>query len=972
MDTTRIYKTISLFVLFLTVPCLFYAQSSNIGIPPISNFTKKTYNAGTQNWNIAQSKEGLMYFANNGGLLEFDGVNWQCYGVSNQTNIRSLGIANDGRIYIGAQGDFGYFFPNEIGNLEYQSLLGLVPAQERGFADVWGIDILDKQVLFRTGDKIFQYKDNQVSLIYTSNKLSYSKAIGANYYLHDIENGLFKFDGQSFKNLETNPTFINQEVSGIFELTKDSLLIFTISNGVSLYTNGQFKPWQTNDKGLLKNSNIYCSARINSTTFALGTSTKGIFIVNNKGQVIRQITRTSGLQKNNLLSLFSDQSKNLWVGLNNGIDYIETSSPFNYIQPDNNLLGMGYAIQIHNKKIYFGTSSAVYQKDWKSYYNPTTASNFKIIPNSRGQVWDLQQFRGELLLHHHNGTFTIKNDVAYKISNKLGSWLQLPIAKNNDILIGGYYNGLATFKWENGWKEAHRFGSNWKESCRIMVQDKYDNIWVSHPYRGAYRVEFNADFSVLGKVTLYDSGKGFPSDLQIYVFKIGDEAVFCGSKGIYSYNPTEDRFEPNEKWNEIFGANTWIKRLIEAPNGDIWFVSEHEVGVLEVTDGGIYKKLNKRVFPQLKNKLVGGFEKIYPYDNENVFFAYENGFIHFNPQQEVADTNFNVHIRSIQLENNGEYILKGNPPAKLENKKDIYSIEYDQNALHFTFSATYFNNIEGNQYQYFLEGFDKKWSDWTTKTGREYTNLNAGTYEFHVRAKNIHGHFSDITSYSFKISPPWYASKLALTSYSLLLFASLFLLILIPQKKFEREKAALQSEQEQTLLEKEKEHQRLEETRQKQISKLEKEKLELQIQSQNQELASSTMHLAQKSEMLKKLKEDLQKIAKASSDGAISKQLRKVIRKVSADETLDQDWQQFAKHFDRVHGDFLKRLREKHPQLTPKDHRLCAYLRMNLSSKEIAPLLNISVRGVEIARYRLRKRLEINGDVNLIDLMMKI
>ena len=975
MNTTKTYHFFLLFVLFLIVPHLFYAQSSNIGIPPITNFSKKTYNAGPQNWDIAQSKQGLMYFANNGGLLEFDGVNWQCYGISNQTNIRSLAIAKNGYIYIGAQGDFGYFYPNEIGNLEYQSLIELVPKSERGFADVWDIEILGESLFYRTGDKIFLYKDNEIKSIYISNNLSYSKVIGGHYYIHDIDKGLLKFDGETFNNLETDPTFINKEISGIFEFKKDTLLIFTIQNSAFLYANGIFKPWQINDNNVLKNSNIYCSAKINATTFAIGTSTKGIFIVNNKGQVVQHITRTAGLQKNNLLSLFSDQSNNLWVGLNNGIDYIETSSPFTYIQPDNNLLGMGYAVQIHNDKIYFGTSSALYQKDWQSYYNPITTSDYKMIPNSRGQVWNLLQFRDELLLHHHNGTFVVKNGVARKISSELGSWLQLPIAENKDVLIGGYYTGLATFKWKNGWKEAHRFDTNWKESCRIMVQDEHSNIWVSHPYRGAYRVEFNADFSELGKVTLYNSGKGFPSDLQIYVFKIGDEAVFCASKGIYSYNPTKDRFESNEKWNKIFGIDTWVKRLIEAPNGDVWFVTEHEVGVLEVTDGGIYKKVNKRTFPQLKNKLVGGFETIYPYDKENVFFAYENGFIHFNPQQEVADTNFNVHIRLVQLENNAEYIFKGSHSLGKENankKEGVYSLDYEQNALRFTFSSTYFNNIESNEYQYFLEGFDEKWSDWTTKTEKEYTNLNSGSYKFHVRSRNIHGHFSEIASYSFKVFPPWYASKFALTVYSLLLLGGLFLLILIPQKKFEREKAALQSEQEQTLLQKEQEHQRLVEARQKQISKLEKEKLELQIQSQNQELASSTMHLAQKSEMLKKLKEDLQKIVKAAPSPEVAKQLRKVIRKVSADETLDKDWKQFAKHFDQVHGNFLKRLREKHPQLTPKDHRLCAYLRMNLSSKEIAPLLNISVRGVEIARYRLRKRLEIGGDVNLINLMLKI
>ena len=116
------------------------------------------------------------------------------------------------------------------------------------------------------------------------------------------------------------------------------------------------------------------------------------------------------------------------------------------------------------------------------------------------------------------------------------------------------------------------------------------------------------------------------------------------------------------------------------------------------------------------------------------------------------------------------------------------------------------------------------------------------------------------------------------------------------------------------------------------------------------------MHLVQKSEMLQKIKNDIQRISKLSTEPNVVKEMRKIVRKVSADEVLDSDWEQFAQHFDQVHGQFLQRLRTKHPQLTPKDHRLCAYLRMNLSSKEIAPLMNISVRSVEVARYRFAEK----------------
>lgn len=943
-----------------------YSQASNIGTPPISNFYKKNYKGSPQNWDITQNKTGILYFANNSGLLEFDGIHWRSYNVSNQTVVRSVKIAPNGRIYVGAQGELGYFSPNNKGQLSYHSLKYLLQETNQNFADVWDIEILDERVLFNTGNMILDYKEEQLKIIYQGQSIDRLSKVEDDFYMHDTQKGLFKLVDQNFVNIDSL-TFIEKEVSGILPIGKDSLLISTLKNGLYLYANNQIKEWLLNDNGFIKDASIYCTTKIDEHNFGLGTSKAGIFIINKNGQVVRHINRKFGLQVNNVLSLFTDQSKNLWAGLDNGIDLIETNSPFSYIFPDGEMKSTGYAIEIFDNQIYFGTTSGVYTNEWKSYYNPLSSMNYDLVTNTDGQVWDLSVHYDNLILNHHEGVFKVEKDLASKISPKNGAWMQIPIQGNK--LLSGHYNGLSILERNGEWQETFDFQNNWRESCRIIVEDSQGNIWVSHPYRGVFKVQFDANFTVCKEVKLYNSKNGFPSDLQIYVFKIGQEAVFCAENGIYSYNSNTDRFEPNEKWNSFFGENTRVQRLIEAKNGDIWFVTDKEVGVLEVTDGGIYKHINKRNFPQLIDKVVTAFEEIYSYDDDNVFIAHETGFIHYDPTHSVADTNFNVLIRLVQTihTENDSIIYSGNV---LEGDQAT-DIDYINNALRFAFSATYFGNIENNQFQYQLVGYDEKWSSWSNKPQIEYTNLKAGNYTFQVRAKNINNHLSNIATYQFRILPPWYATKLAFILYACLIAAGIFFLVFIPKKKYEREKAVLESEQKKTLLQKEQEHQLIEQQRQQQISKLEKEKLELQIQSKNQELASSTMHIVQKGEILRKLKEDIKKIAKSANDKDLAKQLEKVIQKVSADERLDEDWSQFAKHFDQVHSQFLQRLRSDYPQLTPKDRRLCAYLRMNLSSKEMAALMNISVRSVEVARYRLRKKLALDSEINLVEFMMQ-
>jgi len=97
----------------------------------------------------------------------------------------------------------------------------------------------------------------------------------------------------------------------------------------------------------------------------------------------------------------------------------------------------------------------------------------------------------------------------------------------------------------------------------------------------------------------------------------------------------------------------------------------------------------------------------------------------------------------------------------------------------------------------------------------------------------------------------------------------------------------------------------------------------------------------------------------------IKKDLNEIISIIKSDLRLDEDWNKFSLHFDKVHQDFIKKLKIKFPELSTKDHKLCAFLKMNLSTKEISPLLNISIRGVEISRYRLRKKLELERSVDL-------
>jgi len=155
------------------------------------------------------------------------------------------------------------------------------------------------------------------------------------------------------------------------------------------------------------------------------------------------------------------------------------------------------------------------------------------------------------------------------------------------------------------------------------------------------------------------------------------------------------------------------------------------------------------------------------------------------------------------------------------------------------------------------------------------------------------------------------------------------------------------------------------------IMKLQNENLHAEISHKNMQLADSTLSIIKKNEVLIEIKNELEKQKEELGVRYPARYLQRLTTLIDKNISNDNDWEMFEALFDQAHENFFKRLKQSFPDLTQSDLKLCAYLKLNLSSKEIAPLLNISIRGVEIRRYRLRKRLSLATDENLVAYIMQ-
>ena len=938
---------------------------ATIGLPGVVHFTEQDFSAGLQNWMITQDSARVMYFGNSDGLLTYNGNNWSLFPLPNKTLLRSLIIGKDGKIFAGGQDELGYYFPDSKGTLVYHSLKDRLPEVQRSFADVWNIGISGGKVYFRCTDRIFAMdtsSGSQKALIYPApDEWVYMAATEKGVFAQDRKLGLLQYLNGKWQ--VRSPYFKGKVITSILETAKGGFLITTLKNGVYLLNEEGLSA--VNLPGYIIDAHIYTAAGINGVAFALGTTSDGVYIIDEEGAILRHFNGDTRLQNNNVLSIFIDREDNLWLGLDKGIDLLDYNSSIQTIRPVYNTPAACYTALIYKDQLVIGTSDGLYKTKLtqpKTKDLSYSRGDFSKVEGSSGQVWGLYNTGKHLLMGHNEGIFQVDDDRAHLLYKQSGAW-QFQAAVGGTRLSGpwvsGTYIGLQLLKDSLGRiVDGGRIEGSPFESLRFVAMDEVHHIiWASHPYRGVYGLQMAGDMRHVLSVRLYTEKDGLPVTLNNYVNALPGQILFGTEKGIYRYDADRDRFFPDTVYGKILGTLP-IKKMRQDSKGRLWFVTEKRLGVY-IPSRGI------RYFPEVTGKMISGFEFILPVNDQNILIGSNDGLIHINMDRyqsryekvEMLLTKVSAsaaRASSDSLLFDGYFVQKGRV-VKAQPTAGRPRLPARFNSFHFEYTATSYQPPREFEYSFQLEGFDEGWSGWSLSRQKDYTNLPHGSYRFLVKARDQFGVESKVKAYEFIIEPFWYQTNLAFLIYILVFFAALIYMRRVLAHKFEAQR--LQHEEEQKQLKYL--HQLELEHSEKEIIQLQKEKLEAEVSFKNKELASTTMHLFKRGKLLSKLKEELTGAIKKLPEDASHTDFTRLVKMLSEAEKQDADWEQFAIHFDEVHNNFLFKLRKAYPELTAADLKICAYIKMNLSSKQMAQLLNISLKGVEVARYRLRKKIDI-------------
>lgn len=947
----------------------------NIGVPYIHNYPKKEYKAGTQNWSISQDQQGFMYFANNDGLLIFDGVTWQLYRMPNSSIVRSVYITPNGQIFIGAYNELGKMEIGQTGKKEFVSLKKHIPEEFHNFDDIWNITEIEGKIVFQSYNSTFIYKnDSTVSVLKAPSRFQNSFQVNDRLYFNDINKGLLEFSSNKLNPLDGCESIRGEEIWSIVPFRKgNDLMICTLNKGIFIYNGKELKEWSVPANARLKENQIFSAAILRNNYIAVGTIQDGVFILDEYGNIIQHVNRQKGLQNNTILKVFADRDGNLWLGLDNGIDYLNINSPITFLQ-QTDAIGAGYTSIIYKGKIYLGTNQGLFVKDWN---NDKNDNDFRQIPGTNGQVWYLGVHGDVLLCGHNNGTYIIEGEKSRQISKIPGAWKFHTLSKFPEYLIGGTYSGLTYYKKQNGsWVYSGSI-NGFNESFRVFEEDDHGDIWMSHGFKGIYKIEMGNSIDSIRSFRFYTTKDGLPTNYNLNVYKIKGKIIVTSNAGVYQYNPKTDRFEHSPYFNQLLSPLIDISYLKEDQSGNIWYVawtmSKTKTGVFRIQEDLSYKEMSAP-FGLLTGRFISGFESIYIFSDDHVFFGTEDGFAHFSPH-----TNFNhssefstyinkataLYLDSTFYYGNNFSNHKGSNPIK-------FSFPFKENAFRFSYTSPAYENQDNIEYSFKLSGYNNKWSEWSTISFNEYANLPPDDYTFSVKSRNQLGIESTVDSLDFTVRPPWYKSTYAYLFYWLVVILLISLSIWIILKRIEISKRKERLKHLHSYRQKEQEYRRQALVAEKKIINLKNEKLKTEMIHRDKELANQTMNLIRKNKFLLRLKEELEKLKKLCSDDLLKDKITTLMTKIDKDIDHKKQWEVFETAFDEVHEDFLSRLKTQYPDLTPKELRLCAYLRLNISTKEIAPLMNISVRGVEICRYRVRKKLNIDRDQNLTKLIIDL
>lgn len=927
---------------------------------------------------LLQDQYGYVWIGTQNGLNKYDGYNFEVYrsGEQSALNFRGKTITalyedSDGNLWVGtAKGQINFrkngeeIFENWEAQFPDVKLSQITAFFEDSKGLIWiatkfsGIICFDpnsKSIKvyneetgnFPSQNEVFDVTEDSDGKIWLANVgigLSYLNAQDVFVPSHVFEEGKLSIEGYRKKMfVDGDYLWISTEGTGLYRMNTKTFYFERYSPD-----NQQFRVSTNNVRGIIKTDDKRIFAPSDGG---------GLNEINLKTGITKihwfSSEEPSRLNSNALISIMQDRTGNIWIGsFNGGVNLIKKHKNW-FEWHTQGKGGAGKLVQgsvlsileTSDGKVLIGTDGGGLswlknngeKKVFQTYMNdvqyPQTISGNivkSIFEDSKKRIW-LGCYSSGLDL------FDIEKEQfqSYSLGNNI-IWdiLELP---SGELLIGTLGDGLLVFDPETG--ESRPYSQNFNErQINSICIDKKGRLWIGTDFNGVFLKQSDEDEFISFKKS--DSLNSLADNDIRQIYEDHSGTIWIGTEGGGLSKFLENMDNPFQNFSKYDGmvANS-VMGISEDGNNNLWISTYEGISKLN-TSTGVIENFNFRTGENINqfNQNAILTDKM-----GRLYFGGINGLHIIHPKEikktinggKIIFTGLKIYDKKIASGKSKNGLTYFEKPIQIT---DEINLHYTDNSFSIDFAQMDFTAPEQAVFEYKMEGFDEKWQiGQPGDHSAHYTNLDAGNFNFRVRNGDSEA------SVVFIIRPPfwktlWFRGFISLLIAALVVGGFLFV--------FKRQQEAYK----QQMIKAESE-----------ILQLKNEKLEAEVEIKNSKLMFSSVQMAHKKEILTNIKEEM---SETKDD---PKKLRQVLRMLDKELEGEDYWKEFNLYFDQVDKQFLKSIKKQHPKLTQNDIRLCSLIRLNLSTKEIASLLNVSVRGVEQSRYRLKKRLDLQSGRNLVE-----
>lgn len=769
-------------------------QAQPSGAPFIENFKPREFKASSANYDVVQNGNGLMYFANYRGVLEYDGISWQLFPLPNGAATRSLAADSNGVIYVGAVGEMGYLAPDEKGEMRYFSLYDRLdttffelPRSTEVFGTrygAWFRGVEEGQLFYWNGDSLQHYPVTQTGpdyeLFYFLDQL---------WAQHPIE-GLMVWDGGHFQALPGATQLRGLRLESLIAVSANRLLGYDARIGLIVIRLDegtiQVGRWQS-DLGAEENLPVVSELRLlSSGRIAVGTVQSGVYILETSGELVQHVTSQAGLQDNLVMGMYEDAQQSLWLTLSKGISRVEIASPLTQWNEASGLEGIVFSAMHHQGRLYAATTLGTFRLE---------GSRFQPVANLTWETWNLITVttggRERLVAATSQGLFEVTAREAKPIPGAADYFKAIA----SEVYPGLMYAISST----DGIEVLRHNGREWvyqpSDTGMVELNTQFSHgvetdageLWLQEleSPNSLLRIRLReGSYGIAGweSVVLPDS---FPVVQSLIEWN--GEVALATEKGIWRFDAQAQTFVPETTLGiSGMGQASGVLRFTFDPLGRIWLEryrgNRRWLELAYPQANGSYRR-DSVALQSLSETEV--WSEVYVGPQGVAWIGTPEGLYAYNHNSRPPrGMPFAPQIRQVVV--GKDSILYYGHAAKNRSRPEI---PYQGNALTIYYATPYFGGESEVEYSYFLEGWDETWSSWKPGEKKDYTLLPPGSYEFQVKARNLYNQESEVATYRFVIATPWYRSVWAFVGY-----AAIIVLLVYVTVKLNTRRLYLQNE----------------------------------------------------------------------------------------------------------------------------------------------------------------------------------